>query len=201
MVDVSDVGPVRCARCKAYMNPYMRWNNNGRNFTCNFCGLSNNTPDHYFNHLGPDGRRRDAGELSQHTPRADAVFMFGCGSVQRVLIKRRRLGRRRPASGRIQDARGRGRCCAFVCQNLHPFPRCPMRRPTSSHNLLHPSDERPELCRGTVEFLASQDYVFRPPMAPAHVFVIDVSATAIATGATASLCRAVAAALDRIQGV
>lgn len=121
MVDVSDVGPVRCARCKAYMNPYMRWNNNGRNFTCNFCGLSNNTPDHYFNHLGPDGRRRDA-------------------------------------------------------------------------------DERPELCRGTVEYLASQDYVFRPPMAPAHVFVIDVSATAIATGATASLCRAVAAALDRIQG-
>lgn len=68
MVDVSDVGPVRCARCKAYMNPYMRWNNNGRNFTCNFCGLSNNTPDHYFNHLGPDGRRRDAGELRQHTP-------------------------------------------------------------------------------------------------------------------------------------
>jgi protein transport protein SEC24 len=51
-----------------------------------------------------------------------------------------------------------------------------------------------------VEYLASKEYMFRPPMAQAHVFLIDVSQTAIATGVTASLCRAVAAALDRIQG-
>ncbi|GLC37974.1 hypothetical protein PLESTF_000604900 [Pleodorina starrii] len=121
IVDVQESGPVRCVRCKAYMNPWMRWTNSGRNFNCNFCGLSNSTPDWYFSHLAPDGRRRDA-------------------------------------------------------------------------------DERPELCRGTVEYLASKEYVFRPPMAPAHVFLIDVSQTAIATGATASLCRAVSAALDRIQG-
>ncbi len=38
-----------------------------------------------------------------------------------------------------------------------------------------PADERPELHRGTVEYLASKEYVFRPPMAPAHVFLIDVS--------------------------
>ncbi|KXZ55308.1 hypothetical protein GPECTOR_3g442 [Gonium pectorale] len=120
-VDASEAGPVRCGRCKAYMNPWMRFTGSGRTFTCNFCGLSNNTPDHYFSHLGPDGRRTDA-------------------------------------------------------------------------------HERPELCRGSVEYLASKEYVFRPPMAPAHVFLIDVSQTAIATGATASLCRAVAAALERIQG-
>ncbi|GFR39599.1 hypothetical protein Agub_g59 [Astrephomene gubernaculifera] len=121
MVDVTEAGPIRCGRCKAYMNPWVRWTGSGRSYTCNFCGLSNTTPDYYFCHLGPDGRRRDA-------------------------------------------------------------------------------DERPELCRGTVEYLASKEYAFRPPMAPAHVFLIDVSAAAISSGATASLCRAVATALDRIQG-
>lgn len=121
VVDVSDTGPVRCARCKAYMNPWARFMASGRTWTCNFCGLSNNCPDWYFNHLGPDGRRSDA-------------------------------------------------------------------------------DERPELCRGTVEYLASKEYQFRSPQTPTHVFLIDVSQTAIATGVTASLCSAVAQALDGIQG-
>lgn len=121
MVDASETGPVRCQRCRAYMNPWMRFTSSGRRFTCNFCGLDNATPDHYFGHLGPDGRRRDA-------------------------------------------------------------------------------DERPELCKGTVEYLAPKEYSTRPSQAPAHVFLIDVSQAAIATGVTASLCRAVSAALDGVQG-
>lgn len=54
-------GPIRCGRCKAYMNPYVRWASNGKSYTCNFCGCSNQTPDNYFCHIAPDGRRRDAG--------------------------------------------------------------------------------------------------------------------------------------------
>jgi len=62
------------------------------------------------------------------------------------------------------------------------------------------ADERPELCRGSVEFVATKDYMVRPPMAITHVFLIDVSAYAMETGATASACAAVASILDSFQG-
>jgi protein transport protein SEC24 len=69
VVDMGEAGPIRCGRCKAYMNPYVRWASNGKSYTCNFCGCSNQTPDNYFCHIGPDGRRRDAGgQLQQLLP-------------------------------------------------------------------------------------------------------------------------------------
>ena len=40
----------------------------------------------------------------------------------------------------------------------------------------------------------------RPPMAPAHLFLIDVSAGALASGAAAAACSCVEAALDAVQG-
>jgi protein transport protein SEC24 len=55
-VDLGELGPVRCGRCKAYMNPYMRWTDGGKTFVCNFCGQANPCPDVYFNYLGPDNR-------------------------------------------------------------------------------------------------------------------------------------------------
>ena len=61
VVDMGELGPVRCARCKAYMNPFMRFMASGRCFTCNFCGHSNTTPEAYFCHLGHDGRRCGGG--------------------------------------------------------------------------------------------------------------------------------------------
>lgn len=56
VVDLGEMGPVRCARCKAYMNAYMRWTDGGKTFVCNFCGHSNTCPDAYFCYLGPDNR-------------------------------------------------------------------------------------------------------------------------------------------------
>jgi protein transport protein SEC24 len=44
------------------------------------------------------------------------------------------------------------------------------------------ADQRPELARGSVEFVAPQEYMVRPPMPPVYLFVIDVSANAIASG-------------------
>lgn len=44
------------------------------------------------------------------------------------------------------------------------------------------ADQRPELARGSVEFVAPQEYMVRPPMPPAYLFVIDVSANAVASG-------------------
>lgn len=56
VVDLGELGPVRCGRCKAYMNPYMRWTDGGKTFVCNFCNQANACPDVYFNYTGPDNR-------------------------------------------------------------------------------------------------------------------------------------------------
>lgn len=112
VVDFGEGGPVRCSRCKAYINPFMKFIDQGRRFICNFCGVTDETPRDYHCNLGPDGRRRDA-------------------------------------------------------------------------------DERPELCRGTVEFVATKEYMVRDPMPAVFFFLIDVSMNAVQTGATAAACSAI----------
>lgn len=112
VVDFGEGGPVRCSRCKAYINPFMKFIDQGRRFICNFCGVTDETPRDYHCNLGPDGRRRDA-------------------------------------------------------------------------------DDRPELCRGTVEFVATKEYMVRNPMPAVFFFLIDVSMNAVQTGATAAACSAI----------
>ncbi|XP_059288495.1 protein transport protein SEC24 B-like isoform X1 [Lycium ferocissimum] len=112
VVDFGESGPVRCSRCKGYINPFMKFIDQGRRFICNLCGHTDETPRDYQCNLGPDGRRRDA-------------------------------------------------------------------------------DERPELCRGTVEFVATKEYMVRDPMPAVYFFLIDVSMNAIQTGATAAACSAI----------
>lgn len=112
IVDFGESGPVRCSRCKGYINPFMKFVDQGRRFICNFCGFTDETPREYQCNLGPDGRRRDA-------------------------------------------------------------------------------DERPELCRGTVEFVATKEFMVRDPMPAVFFFLIDVSMNAIQTGATAGACSAI----------
>lgn len=43
-------------------------------------------------------------------------------------------------------------------------------------------EQRPELIKGSVEFVAPTEYMVRPPMPPLYFFVIDVSATAVQSG-------------------
>ncbi|KAG2557595.1 hypothetical protein PVAP13_8NG220200 [Panicum virgatum] len=117
LVDFGEMGPIRCSRCKAYINPFMRFVDQGRHFVCNLCGFRNDTPRDYMCNLGPDGRRRDA-------------------------------------------------------------------------------DDRPELCRGTVEFVATKEFLVRDPMPAVYFFLIDVSMNAIQTGATAAACSAIAQAIS-----
>ncbi|KAK8597256.1 hypothetical protein V6N13_001894 [Hibiscus sabdariffa] len=111
VVDFGESGPVRCSRCKGYINPFMKFIDQGRKFICNLC-FTDDTPREYHCNLGPDGRRRDA-------------------------------------------------------------------------------DERPELCKGAVEFVASKEYMVRDPMPAVYFFLIDVSMNAVQTGATAAACSAI----------
>ncbi|CAH9127236.1 unnamed protein product [Cuscuta epithymum] len=112
VIDFGESGPVRCSRCKGYINPFMKFIDQGRRFICNLCGYTDDTPRDYHCNLGPDGRRRDA-------------------------------------------------------------------------------DERPELCQGTVEFIATKEYMVRDPMPAVYFFLIDVSMNAVQTGATAAACSAI----------
>jgi hypothetical protein len=41
VVDLGELGPIRCARCKAYINAFVRWTDGGKAFGCNFCGHVN----------------------------------------------------------------------------------------------------------------------------------------------------------------
>lgn len=121
VVDFGPSGPIRCGRCKAYLNPFMKFIDGGRRFKCNFCSYINETPQEYFSPLGMDGRRQD---LAQ----------------------------------------------------------------------------RPELCKGSVEIVAPDAYMIRPPMPVTHFFLIDVSSQAVSSGVTSAACAAVAGILGDLQG-
>lgn len=43
-------------------------------------------------------------------------------------------------------------------------------------------DQRPELLKGNIEFIAPAEYMVRPPMPPSYFFLIDVSISATKSG-------------------
>lgn len=97
-------GPLRCTRCRAYINPFVKFLRGGRSFECNICSMVNDVPDSYFCNLDATGRRTD---LAQ----------------------------------------------------------------------------RPELVQGTVDFVASKEYIMRKPEPPYLLFMVDASRSAVQNGA------------------
>ncbi|ETN18388.1 hypothetical protein PPTG_04013 [Phytophthora nicotianae INRA-310] len=61
-------------------------------------------------------------------------------------------------------------------------------------------DERPELNSGSVEIVAPSEYMMRPPQPPCYVFVIDVSATAVASGSVQIAVDTIREQLDNLLG-
>ncbi|CAG8583784.1 1871_t:CDS:10 [Diversispora eburnea] len=59
LVDLQEQGPVRCLRCKAYINPFVIFVEGGKKFVCNMCSFSNEVPPEYFCILDMNGRRAD----------------------------------------------------------------------------------------------------------------------------------------------
>ncbi|XP_022800862.1 protein transport protein Sec24C-like isoform X2 [Stylophora pistillata] len=62
IMDYSPTGPVRCNRCKAYMNPFVQFVDGGRRFMCNICSYSSEVPAEYFCHLDHQGMRLDVSD-------------------------------------------------------------------------------------------------------------------------------------------
>lgn len=52
-------GIMRCKKCRTYINPYVGWLSNGRQWRCNVCGMVNDTPPSYHCHLDQNGQRSD----------------------------------------------------------------------------------------------------------------------------------------------
>lgn len=61
-------------------------------------------------------------------------------------------------------------------------------------------DERPELNSGTIEIVAPSEYMMRPPQPPCYMFVIDVSAPAVASGAVHIAAQTIKEQLDNLPG-
>jgi len=59
VVNLGDLGPPRCIRCKAYMSPFMTFTDGGKRFQCVFCKATTEVAQEYFQHLDHTGQRMD----------------------------------------------------------------------------------------------------------------------------------------------
>ncbi|XP_073272408.1 protein transport protein SEC24 A-like [Primulina huaijiensis] len=61
-------------------------------------------------------------------------------------------------------------------------------------------DQRPELTKGSVEFIAPVEYMVRPPMPPLYFFLIDVSISAVQSGMLEVVAQTIKSCLDNLPG-
>ncbi|MFQ6656497.1 hypothetical protein Gotur_026577 [Gossypium turneri] len=61
-------------------------------------------------------------------------------------------------------------------------------------------DQRPELIKGSVEFIAPMEYMVRPPMPPLYFFLIDVSISAVRSGMIEVVAQTIRSCLDELPG-
>lgn len=59
VLDFGDMGPPRCRRCRAYINPFMSFRAGGNKFVCNMCTFPNDVPPEYFAPVEMTGARVD----------------------------------------------------------------------------------------------------------------------------------------------
>jgi protein transport protein SEC24 len=62
VVDFGENDVIRCSRCRAYINPFAKFVDNGKNYICNLCGYTNEVPRWYMCNLDGYGIRRDLNE-------------------------------------------------------------------------------------------------------------------------------------------
>ena len=59
VLDFGDIGPPRCRRCRAYINPFMIFRAGGNKLVCNMCTFPNDVTPEYFAPTDPSGVRVD----------------------------------------------------------------------------------------------------------------------------------------------
>lgn len=85
-----------------------------------------------------------------------------------------------------------------LCYRVNDVPDEFMYNPvTRSYGEPH---KRPEVQNSTVEFIASSDYMLRPPQPAVYLFVLDVSHNAVETGYLSVLCQTLLENLEKLPG-
>lgn len=67
VLDFGEVGPPRCRRCRAYVNPFMIFRSGGNKFVCNMCTFPNDVSADYFAPTDPSGVRVDRAQRPELT--------------------------------------------------------------------------------------------------------------------------------------
>ena len=62
VVNFGAAGVIRCKRCRAYINPFVKFADGGRRWRCNLCTYVNDVPPAYFAPTDAEGRRVDAAQ-------------------------------------------------------------------------------------------------------------------------------------------
>ncbi|XP_077589495.1 protein transport protein Sec24B [Stigmatopora nigra] len=85
-----------------------------------------------------------------------------------------------------------------LCYRVNDVPDEFMYNPvTRSYGEPH---KRPEVQNATVEFIASSDYMLRPPQPAVYLFVLDVSHNAVESGYLKYFCQSLLDNLDKLPG-
>ncbi|NXN99676.1 SC24B protein, partial [Rhinopomastus cyanomelas] len=85
-----------------------------------------------------------------------------------------------------------------LCYRVNDVPEEFMYNPlTRSYGEPH---KRPEVQNSTVEFIASSDYMLRPPQPAVYLFVLDVSHNAVESGYLTIVCQSLLENLDKLPG-
>ncbi|XP_012583458.1 PREDICTED: protein transport protein Sec24B isoform X2 [Condylura cristata] len=85
-----------------------------------------------------------------------------------------------------------------LCYRVNDVPEEFMYNPlTRSYGEPH---KRPEVQNSTVEFIASSDYMLRPPQPAVYLFVLDVCHNAVEAGYLTILCQSLLENLDKLPG-
>ncbi|KTW27700.1 hypothetical protein T552_02140 [Pneumocystis carinii B80] len=59
LVDYGEMGPPRCRKCRAYINPFMSFIQGGSKFVCNICSFPTDVGAEWFSPLNGFGKRQD----------------------------------------------------------------------------------------------------------------------------------------------
>ena len=86
-----------------------------------------------------------------------------------------------------------------LCHRLNDLPDDFLVDPRTKNYLEYPLNQ-PELTSGSVEFIASVDYMIRPPQAAAYLFVFDCSTHAYALGYVPVMAKIICESLENIPG-
>ena len=67
VLDFGELGPPRCRRCRAYVNPFMTFRSGGNKLVCNMCTFPNDVSSDYFAPTDPTGVRVDRAQRPELT--------------------------------------------------------------------------------------------------------------------------------------